>query len=46
MIWFGLIVLLSWDYVGSVCVCEQSLLQVNLSVGDDFVVDGLGITSF
>ena len=24
MIWLGLIVLLSWGSVGSVCVCEQS----------------------
>ena len=53
--WLGLIVLLSWGSVGSVCVCEQSprtsllrgtLLQVHLSVGDGFVVEGLGIASF
>ena len=49
MIWLGLIVLLSWGSVG--CVCEQSprislLLQVHLSVGDGFVMEGLGIASF
>ena len=49
MIWLGLIVLLSWGSVGCVCVCEQSpwtLLQVHLSVGDGFVMEGLGIASF
>ena len=53
MIWLGLIVLLSWGSVGSVCVCEQSprtslqtLLHVHLSVGDGFVVEVLGIASF
>ena len=54
MIWLGLIVLLSWGSVGSVCVCELSprtsllrgLFSRFISVFDGFVMEGLGIASF
>ena len=47
MIWFDLIVFLSWGSVGPQDqLAWGTLLQVHLSVGDGFVMEGLGIASF
>jgi hypothetical protein len=41
MIWLVLTLLLFWDQLS-----QGTLLQVHLSVGDGFVMEGLGIASF